>query len=81
MVKRYYIQDYPEYSGSVLDGLRIASKIMSSTFRSITQSKNAQSAERGERENRAQTQSWKQIQFSEEEIKDLKDSYSYHKIS
>ena len=54
---------------------------MSSTFRIITQSKNAQSAERGERENTAQTQSWKQIQFSEEEIKDLKDSYSYHKIS
>ena len=54
---------------------------MSSTFRIITQSKNAQSAERGERENRAQTQSWKQIQFSEEEIKDLKDSYNYHEIS
>ena len=43
MVKRYYIQDYPEYFGSVLDGLRIVSKIISSTFRS----KNAQSAERG----------------------------------
>ena len=51
MVKRYYIQDNPEYSGSVLTGLRIASKIMSRTFRSITQSNNAQSAER---ENRAQ---------------------------
>ena len=60
MVKRYYIQDNPEYSGSVLTGLRIASKIMSRTFRSITQSNNAQSAER---ENRAHMQSWKQIQF------------------
>ena len=60
MVKRYYIQDNPEYSGSVLTRLRIASKIMSRTFRSITQSNNAQSAER---ENRAQMQSWKQIQF------------------
>ena len=58
------------------DGLRIASKIMSRTFRSITQSNNTQSAER---ENRAQIQSWKQIQFQEEEIKDRKDSYSYHK--
>ena len=60
MVKRYYIQDNPEYSGSVLTRLRIASKIMSRTFRSITQSNNAQSAER---ENGAQMQSWKQIQF------------------
>ena len=33
MVKRYYIQYYPDYSGSVLDGLRIASKKMSRTFR------------------------------------------------
>ena len=45
MVKRYYIQDYPEYFGSVRTGLRIASKIMSCTFRSITQSNNAQSTE------------------------------------
>ena len=32
MVKRYYIQDYPEYSGCVLTGLRIASKIMPRIF-------------------------------------------------
>ena len=49
---------------------------MPHTFRSITQSNKAQSAER---QNRAQMQSWNQIQFMEEEIKDWKDSYSYHK--
>ena len=32
MVKSYYIQDYPEYSGCVLAGLRIASKIIPRTF-------------------------------------------------
>ena len=65
MVKRYYIQDYPEYFGCVLTGLRIASKIMPRTFWSTTQSKNARSTEgtQKERENRAQMQSWKQIQF------------------
>ena len=47
------------------DGLRIASKIMPCTFWSTTQSNNAQSIEgtQKERENRAQMQSWKQIQF------------------
>ena len=47
------------------DGLRKASKIMSRTFWSTTQSNNAQSTEgtQKERENRAQMQSWKQIQF------------------
>ena len=56
MVKRSYIQDYPQYSGCVLTGLRIASKIMPRTFWSTTQSKNAQSTEgtQKERENRAQ---------------------------
>ena len=53
MVKRYYIQHYPEYSGSP-----IASKIMSRTFRSITLH-----SRQKERENRAQMQSWKQTQF------------------
>ena len=32
MVRRSYIQDYPEHSGCVLTGLRIASKIMPPTF-------------------------------------------------
>ena len=32
MVKRYYIQDYPEYFACVLTGLKIASKIMPRTF-------------------------------------------------
>ena len=46
MVKRYYIQDYPEYSGSS-DGLGMASEVMSGTFRSVTQSNNARSRRKG----------------------------------
>ena len=47
------------------EGLRIASKIMPRIFWSTTQSNNAQSTEgtQKERENKAQMQSWKQIQF------------------
>ena len=49
MKKRYFIQDYSEYIlVACSDGLRIASKIMSPTFRSITQSNNAQSAQSAE---------------------------------
>ena len=52
---------------------------MPRTFWSTTQSNNAQSTKgtQKEGENRAQMQSWKQIQ--EQEIKDWKDSCSYHK--
>ena len=50
MVKRYYIQDYPEYSVSTLTGLGIASEVMSGTFRSITQSNNARAKRKGSRQ-------------------------------
>ena len=45
MVKRYYIQDILNILVEFWRRLRIASKITSCTFRSITQSNNAQSAE------------------------------------
>ena len=57
MEKRYHILDYPEYSGCVLTGLRIAAKIMPWTFWSTTQSKNAQSTEGAQKENQKGEQS------------------------
>ena len=56
MVKRYHIQDYHKYILVACSyGLRIASKIMSRTFRSITQSNNAQSAQSAERKGEQST--------------------------
>ena len=87
MVKRYYIQNYPEYFGCVLTGLRTASKIMSRTFWSTTQSKKAWSVmkyvvDRRNPEGKGEQSTNEKLETNSVlgiRKKDWKDSCSYHK--
>ena len=61
MVKCYYVQDYPEYSGSVWPAKNSLENNVSNF--SINNTVYERLVGRKKRENRAQMQSWKQVQF------------------